>query len=344
MDSKEPKVGRGAGRLPQDARKKTVSGLQGLVSAARNQTAETPQSELTAAEPGFEDQVALTLYENRHDLLTDVRAHLEANEAENGLLLGFLSQSAPTPSAEPVFLARIHRGDDTVAVVYLTAVNLIVSRDAQLAAGPLIRALLDRGLDIPAIVGPKDDVEHIATAWTRARGCMAGPSVEQMLYELRTIDWPTGVPGRIRVMTQEDVDLVAGWAWGFHQEALPDDEFTEAAARDNAAARPATGFTYLWEVDGTPVAMAALSRPTRRGITVNAVYTPHEHRRHGYASALVAALSAEGLRRGKEFCVLYTDLANPTANAIYQAIGYRPVSRSKRMRFEYAPPTSGISG
>jgi predicted GNAT family acetyltransferase len=53
-------------------------------------------------------------------------------------------------------------------------------------------------------------------------------------------------------------------------------------------------------------------------------------------SALVAALSDEGLRRGKEFCILYTDLANPTANAIYQAIGYRPVSRSKRIRFQYA--------
>jgi predicted GNAT family acetyltransferase len=111
---------------------------------------------------------------------------------------------------------------------------------------------------------------------------------------------------------------------------------TNARAWANAAARPALGFTYRWEVDGTPVAMAALSRPTPRGITINAVYTPHAHRRHGYASALVAALTDEGLRRGKAFCILYTDLANPTANAIYQAIGYRPVSRSKWMRFQYA--------
>jgi predicted GNAT family acetyltransferase len=39
----------------------------------------------------------------------------------------------------------------------------------------------------------------------------------------------------------------------------------------------------------------------------------------------VAALSDLLLRRGFEFCVLYTDLSNPTSNAIYTRIGYRPV-------------------
>jgi GNAT superfamily N-acetyltransferase len=279
---------------------------------------------------------ALTLYEDPHGFIRDVRAHLEANEAENGLLLGFLNQLAQKPPAAPAFLARLHRGDDTVAVAHMTDLNLIISRNTRLATGSLVRALRDRGLDMPGIVGPRDDVEHVATAWTQARGCTVRSSVEQMLYELRDIDWPTGIPGRMRAMTHDDVDRVADWVWGFHQEALPDDPYSEAAARENAAARPALGFTYLWEVEGTPVAMAALSRPTPRGITINAVYTPHAFRRHGYASALVAALSAEGLRRGKAFCILYTDLANPTANAIYPAIGYRPVSRSKWVRFQYA--------
>ena len=55
------------------------------------------------------------------------------------------------------------------------------------------------------------------------------------------------------------------------------------------------------------------------------VYTPPALRRRGFASALVAAVSAVGLASGKEVCVLYTDLANPTSNSIYQKIGYRPV-------------------
>ena len=31
------------------------------------------------------------------------------------------------------------------------------------------------------------------------------------------------------------------------------------------------------------------------------------------------------LDEGRRFCFLCTDLANPTSNHIYQAIGYRPV-------------------
>ena len=52
-------------------------------------------------------------------------------------------------------------------------------------------------------------------------------------------------------------------------------------------------------------------RPTLRG--------------RGYASNLVAAASQLQLESGRTFVFLFTDLANPTANKIYQAIGYEPV-------------------
>ncbi|MEO2005035.1 MAG: GNAT family N-acetyltransferase [Candidatus Poribacteria bacterium] len=47
-----------------------------------------------------------------------------------------------------------------------------------------------------------------------------------------------------------------------------------------------------------------------------------ELRGRGYASALVAKLSQHMLDSGFSFCVLYTDLANPRSNAIYEKIGY----------------------
>jgi hypothetical protein len=37
-------------------------------------------------------------------------------------------------------------------------------------------------------------------------------------------------------------------------------------------------------------------------------------------------LSRQLLGEGNRFCCLYTDLDNPTSNAIYARIGYRPVS------------------
>ena len=39
----------------------------------------------------------------------------------------------------------------------------------------------------------------------------------------------------------------------------------------------------------------------------------------------MTALTQMLFDRGNRFCALYTDLANPTSNAIYQRIGYEPV-------------------
>ncbi|OMI10137.1 hypothetical protein BTA30_20410 [Bacillus swezeyi] len=61
-------------------------------------------------------------------------------------------------------------------------------------------------------------------------------------------------------------------------------------------------------------------------MTVNLVFTPPAHRKKGYASSCVAALSRALLDEGFSFCCLYTNLDNPTSNKIYQEIGYRPVA------------------
>ena len=55
------------------------------------------------------------------------------------------------------------------------------------------------------------------------------------------------------------------------------------------------------------------------------MYTPREHRGHGFGSAATAAVSQRCLDAGRRFCFLYTDLANPTSNKIYTEVGYEPV-------------------
>ena len=71
---------------------------------------------------------------------------------------------------------------------------------------------------------------------------------------------------------------------------------------------------------------AGVGGRTPHGTRVGPVYTPPEHRRRGFAGALVAAASQAQLDEGLEFCFLFTDLANPTSNHVYQAIGYEPVT------------------
>ena len=139
----------------------------------------------------------------------------------------------------------------------------------------------------------------------------------------------------MRLAAIEDVELISRWLHRFQVEAVPYEPLDPNTVQRDAERRARQEATFFWETEGHPVSMASLARPSRRGITINAVYTPPELRRRGYASALVAAVSNEGLKRGKDFCPLYTDISNPVSNSIYRKIGYTLVSHSNNYRFSY---------
>lgn len=90
--------------------------------------------------------------------------------------------------------------------------------------------------------------------------------------------------------------------------------------------------------DEGPVSTALKTHPARQGVSIGGVYTPPDRRNRGYASSCVAGLCQE-LLATYAFCVLYTDLANPTSNAIYQLIGIRPHHDS--LMITLAPGSSG---
>jgi predicted GNAT family acetyltransferase len=112
---------------------------------------------------------------------------------------------------------------------------------------------------------------------------------------------------------------------GFHSETLGDREPLDPVRWVDSALTATTRVLYVWEDGGQPRSLAGYTGFTPNGVRIGPVYTPPEQRRHGYASAVTAAVSQLLLDSGRRFCFLFTDLANPTSNAIYQAIGYRPV-------------------
>jgi predicted GNAT family acetyltransferase len=85
----------------------------------------------------------------------------------------------------------------------------------------------------------------------------------------------------------------------------------------------AAGGAWIW-VDGEPVSLAVRRAPAEGSARVGPVYTPPQHRGQGYGSAVTAVATQDVLDDGA-VPVLFTDLANPTSNAIYQRLGYRPV-------------------
>nr|WP_232542680.1 GNAT family N-acetyltransferase [Streptomyces sp. QHH-9511] len=83
---------------------------------------------------------------------------------------------------------------------------------------------------------------------------------------------------------------------------------------------------HFWETDEGPVSMASVSRTVAGQARVSPVYTPPGARGRGYAGAVTRAVSRAALDAGAEQVLLFTDLANPTSNALYQRLGYRPVT------------------
>jgi len=142
--------------------------------------------------------------------------------------------------------------------------------------------------------------------------------------------------GGLREATRADYDLLVDWFAAFGREALHDGEpgLEQHERQIRMRLDSTVGGIGLWEDDGDVVSLCGYGSPTPSGIRIGPVYTPPELRGRGYATTLTADVSAAQLARGRRFCFLYTDLANPTSNAIYERIGYVRVCESKQLAFE----------
>ena len=142
-------------------------------------------------------------------------------------------------------------------------------------------------------------------------------------------------PGSWRLAEPRDRELVARWLTAFGEEATPGQPTPAEpiALADRWIAREYRTL-YLWEVGRQVVCMVGAGAETPNGVRVGPVYTPPAQRGRGYATTLTAAVTQDQLDRGRRFVTLFTDLANPTSNRIYQAIGYRPVRDVHVVAFE----------
>jgi hypothetical protein len=198
------------------------------------------------------------------------------------------------------------------------------------AVDRMVEGLVLRDRSCSGVVATPWAARRFSAGWQERTGARFALAMAQKLYELTELTAPTSAPaGRMRAAGAADHELVGSWMLDFAREAVPHEGRDLDSARAAAERRIRAGEIHLWDSAAEPVAMAGFSRPTATGITINSVYTPPERRRLGYASALVAAMSARALASGRRACFLYTDADNRTSNRIYQRIGYRWVCDSE---------------
>jgi RimJ/RimL family protein N-acetyltransferase len=199
--------------------------------------------------------------------------------------------------------------------------HMFLSRMSRDAVIVLAQEIAARGRELPGINGASESTAAFAEAWEAITGRSSRVDRSTRMYRLVDLVWPEAVVGGASPAESPESDMVAQWFAEFHDEAQPDapvDDWTAMAQR-----RIESGDVHLWRTGGVPVALAAVSGAPVGVARVGPVYTPPSHRRNGYGSGVTAAATAAALMLGAQHVVLYTDLANPTSNSIYQAIGYR---------------------
>jgi RimJ/RimL family protein N-acetyltransferase len=192
------------------------------------------------------------------------------------------------------------------------------------AIAPLTETLAVADHPVAGVNADAAVAEAFAAEWRRLTGASWQVEQRHRLYRLTELVPPSPAPaGAARVAGGADRDLLVKWYEAFIREA-------EAGRRpgDLAAAvddRLGVGGLTLWEVAGEAVSLAGVSRQVAGATRVAPVYTPPERRGRGFGAAVTAAVSRAALDAGAREVVLFTDLANPTSNALYRRLGYRPV-------------------
>ena len=269
------------------------------------------------------------------DFLNKSEDILYKKEAEYGLMLGLAEMKAKVLKAEDTY--RYFWLDDQQGVFGATVVtekNIIISAMPAAMLQSLAMLLHKQNITAPGVVGPSHSAEAFARIYSQIYSTPYKIATDQKIYQLDQVILPRAVEGHMIVAKSEHIDLGATWLMKFIDEAIPHEPSTLENAKKIITTKIEKQELFVWINEaGIPVALDMAMRSTRNGIAISFVYTPKEHRKKGYASALVAQTSQRMLDSGKKFCMLYTDATNPTSNGIYQKIGYNQIATSKNFIF-----------
>ncbi len=214
-------------------------------------------------------------------------------------------------------------GDGSLAVRSGPAYPVVVAGPWPPAERDRLRALLVALPQVRALGGPAD----IVTGLSESLPGRADP-MPQALYRLDELREPV-VPGRAELAGPAERPLAHDWFAAFLADVFEDPRPGDATIESALDGR----YCWLWRDDTATAVSMACRRPVIDGSArVGPVYTPPQHRGHGYGSAVTAAATRSILDEDA-VPVLFTDLANPTSNKIYRQLGYYPIAERVTITF-----------
>ena len=296
----------------------------------------------SADEGGMYKIMKYTQYLDVNSFYNAVNDTLMLHESQNIIPLGNaligIRGEDKTGWRDPVnwFMATVSDNDGIILVGIMTPPHNLALYAANHQNNPqaitcLLEGMATSGIIIPGILAEKSLAEMFAPIYCARHLKTSKIQMDQRVYELTEVNKAiTKAP--LRLAQERDISFLPYWSEHFVQEGF-DSHMTVSDNIESYYQVIRRGRRYIMEDNGVPVSMVAITRELTTVCVIAAVYTPPYFRKKGYATAAVAAASQIGISKGYKKCVLYTDLANPTSNSIYQKIGYKAIGDSLMIGF-----------
>ncbi|MFF6995371.1 GNAT family N-acetyltransferase [Streptomyces sp. NPDC008313] len=239
------------------------------------------------------------------------------------------TRGAATHGSDATVFGRLESAGGVRAVFYRTERGrLTLTALSAEQAGTLAAHLARLGHSPSAVIADHDTATAFAGAWQRHTGAASERFWRARLYRLGTLTPPQPRPaGRGRVAGERDHEHVVRWCREFCADVREKVSLDAIDAGSWADTRFADKHFTFWETaDGVPVSMAGSTSMVGGMVRVDPVSTPAALRGRGYAGAVTAEVSGAALAAGATDVVLFADPDNATSNALYQRLGYVPVT------------------
>ncbi|GGN38494.1 putative GNAT family acetyltransferase [Actinoplanes campanulatus] len=277
------------------------------------------------------------LTEDVNDFLTRAGAFLRSRPTHHTMALTATEKLRTRQGGtDGVVFGRLETDGEVRAIFYgapsrALNVTCLTPEQADVLAGQIVAL----GHCHSSVTSDHSTATAFAEAWRRHTGATPTLRSRLHLYRLGALTPPAKAPpGRGRFAGEQDHERLMRWCQEFTADV---GEIGSINAASWAGTRFADKSYTFWETpDGTPVSMAGLNPMVAGQVRVDPVYTPPSLRGRGYAGAVTVEVSRAALAAGATDVVLFTDAANPTSNALYQGLGYRPVTDWAVYGFAYA--------
>tara|TARA_R110002072_G_scaffold276051_1_gene437373 strand:+ start:102260 stop:103120 length:861 start_codon:yes stop_codon:yes gene_type:complete len=259
-------------------------------------------------------------------------------ESLNNLKLGLADAAIKDPSSftQPYFFT-IYKNKEIVgqAVRSHSDRPLLVKGLYDESALALMREVERLRLNLVGVVGESQSADLFKENWMTKYQCELSLGMHQGIYELEKVTLPKMNNGSFVIANEASYTIINNFMLGFIKDCFPNDNQAKEKAKALTERHIKNKTLFLWKnKEGEAVSMAAKNRESRNAATISLVYTAESERGKGYGSIITALVSQRMLDEGKKMCNLYTDMANPVSNSIYQKIGYKKIGESKHYLFK----------